>query len=215
MEPGNTTPKRAFLRSTCPPPSNLHIAQKAGLPIVLLRITRPRWAFRCGTAGHCCAWGPCSGGAWIPCPEASSRPASGQKKREDQGEGTGTRPLSKLDRTRTLVFPSLPTVSLCFQKVSGGGGGYKRGRSDAFLQGQGEDLRASGTPPRLLTDNEVILQHRPAWPQSSAVAWAAQPITFSDSSAQQRGCSSALSDLLFLATALYFSSFDLTKFFSQ
>ena len=123
MEPGNTTPKRAFLRSTCPPPSNLHIAQKAGLPIVLLRITRPRWAFRCGTAGHCCAWGPCSGGAWIPCPEASSRPASGQKKREDQGEGTGTRPLSKLDRTRTLVFPSLPTVSLCFQKVSGGGGG--------------------------------------------------------------------------------------------
>lgn len=123
------------------------------------------------------------------------------------------------EQTRQDSDSGFPVPSHCFlmlpESKRGWGGGYKRGRSDAFLQGQGEDLRASGTPPRLLTDNEVILQHRPAWPQSSAVAWAAQPITFSDSSAQQRGCSSALSDLLFLATALYFSSFDLTKFFSQ
>lgn len=115
---------------------------------------------------------------------------------------TCTRSLSKLDRTQILAFLTLSTVSCCFQKVRLDVESPIKGEEaiDSF-KGKGKtSFQNIAMIPHWQWSNYVIAQSSLAT-ASSAVAWAAQPATFSDSSAQQRGCSSALSGLLLLALA--------------
>lgn len=127
-------------------------------------------------------------------------------KQEDRGKVTRARsvgkPLIKLDDSNSCFLSPFYCFLLLPESKTGYGKSYRRGRHDGFLLGGtgGHKGFWNNSHDSPLTMKSCYSPVQPGHSQSSC-GLGSPACTSSDSSSQQRGCSSALSGLLLLASA--------------